>query len=186
MKDDHIRHLVTQQSISTSTTRSVLIAPSPNQQHGSEWDWRYLSDDHGAPLSSTGSTDHDSRSIASSTVSTKPSKPSITIPSSTSQQRSTSRTRKPDPISPVRETAISSRASSGSYPTSTTRPAGKGIYPRNPSETGPHSHPTAQPHPACAMSIYMLAHQYRIEGLEELAKKHILSHLTHSSCIPVL
>jgi hypothetical protein len=36
------------------------------------------------------------------------------------------------------------------------------------------------------MAIYMLAHQYRIEALAELAKKHILSHLTHSSCIPVL
>jgi hypothetical protein len=185
VKEDHIRHLVTQQSVSTSTTRSILTAPSANQHHGNEWDWHHLNDDYVEPLSATGSIDHDSRSIASSsTVSTKPAKPSITIPTST--PRSTSRTRKPDTISPARETAIHSRASSSPYPTTTTRPAGKGTSPRNASEVDPHPHPTTQPQPASAMSIYMLAHQYRIEALEELAKRHILSHLTHSSCIPVL
>jgi hypothetical protein len=177
---DHIRNLVTQQSIGSAAVRSILVAPSTNH-HPSEWDWRHLTEEYGEPLSATVSADHDTRSIASTASSSNKSrKPSITIPTT----KSTSRPRKPEPISPSREIAHS-RASSSSYSTSLTRTAGKGIHPRTP-DSDPHSHPTCQPHPACAMSIYMLAHQYRIEALEELAKKHILSHLTHSSCIPVL
>jgi hypothetical protein len=175
---DHVRNLVTQQSIGTDVARSILVTST--NHHSNEWDWRHLNEEYGEPLSATVSADHDTRSVTSTTsTSTKP-KPSITIPIT----KTTSRTRK-EPISPTRE-ITHSRASSSSYSTSTTRTAGKGTYPRATVDVDPHSHPTVQPHPACAMSIYMLAHQYRIEALEELAKKHILSHLTHSSCIPVL
>ena len=53
-------------------------------------------------------------------------------------------------------------------------------------EPDPHAHPGQAPPPASALSIYMLAHRYRLESLELLAKDHILAQMTAENCMPYL
>jgi hypothetical protein len=50
----------------------------------------------------------------------------------------------------------------------------------------PHAHPCSSPPPASPLAIYMLAHRYRLEVLEDLAKERILKGLTVDNCMPIL
>jgi hypothetical protein len=193
-QEDHIRDLMVWQSIEPAIARKALTSPNPNQSSSREWQWRCWDGDEPLSAISTSDNDPDTRSIASSshsfanTTNTNKSK-SSTAPTASSNAKSTPRpTRGSAPISPNRSSSISSRASSGSYPSSRTVGASKPYPPRiqTQHDTDPHKHPVEQPPPACAMAIYMLAHQYRLETLEALARGHILSHLTHSTCIPIL
>jgi hypothetical protein len=194
-QEDHIRDLMVWQSIEPAIARKALTGLGANLPSNREWHWRSWDGDE--PVSAISNSDHDpdTRSIASSSHSFVSNTPntsksqSSTAPTASSNAKSTPRpTRVSAPISPNRSSSISSRASSGSYPSSRTVGPAKPYPPRiqTQHDTDPHKHPVEQPPPACAMAVYMLAHQYRLETLELLAKGHILSHLTHSTCIPVL
>jgi hypothetical protein len=50
----------------------------------------------------------------------------------------------------------------------------------------PHDHPIGVPGPASALSIYILAHLYRMEILADLAMEHILIHLEPGNCVAML
>ena len=50
----------------------------------------------------------------------------------------------------------------------------------------PHPHPGPPPQPASALATYMLAHRYRLEILESLAKEQILSGLAVDNAMPML
>lgn len=50
----------------------------------------------------------------------------------------------------------------------------------------PHPHPSPQPPPASPLSVYMLAHRYRLDVLESLAKERILTGMTVDNCMPML
>jgi BTB/POZ domain len=69
------------------------------------------------------------------------------------------------------------------------------FYPLSPSQgrvqTGrpppdPHEHPTPTPTAASALSVYQLAHRYRIPGLQQLALEHMMSSLSARGAFPLL
>ncbi|KAI0322452.1 hypothetical protein OF83DRAFT_1049301 [Amylostereum chailletii] len=67
------------------------------------------------------------------------------------------------------------------------------LSPRNPrqgpsssSAADPHAHPTATPSPASALSMYQIAHRYRMPGLASLALEHMLSTITPQSSFALL
>jgi hypothetical protein len=199
-QNDHIRDLMVQQSIEPAVARKALVSSSSSHPPSHEWQWRSLDTEYTEPLSAMSSSDHDpeTRSIASSNHSYGSTMKSASTKSSTAPTASTNAkasprhtnttVRKSESISPTRQSTVSSRASSDSYPSSRTVGAASKAYPAriHTQSTDPHDHPVKEPAPACAMAIYMLAHQYRLDTLTALARKHILSHLTHSTCIPVL
>ena len=150
-----------------------------------------------------------SKVSSTSGVASKVSKASNTTASSaTPRLRLTntnlsSTTRKPD-STPTRSTAKSSsnapkqiqQSPPNMLPTATggtgpiASPLSGAVHSRFPlrhlPESDPHLHPTITPAPASALSVYILAHRYRLDELEGLAKDQILSKLTHETCMPML
>lgn len=68
-------------------------------------------------------------------------------------------------------------------------------YPLSPSQTrvhsgrhqpDPHEHPTVTPPAASALSIYQLAHRYRIPGLQQLALEHMMNSLAAKGAFSLL
>ncbi|KAA1466508.1 hypothetical protein DENSPDRAFT_768178 [Dentipellis sp. KUC8613] len=55
-----------------------------------------------------------------------------------------------------------------------------------PSSTDPHKHPTEAPPPASALSVYQVAHRYRMEGLANLALEHMMSTITPQTSFALL
>lgn len=172
-----------------------LLSSNPSSSRTNIWGWHNLSlEDDGS------STDHDSRSVSSSAHSSHAPPPARSIRSPTAHTASSVAKASPRAkSSTTQDTTISttiSRVVSGTtYPSG--RTVGKGPHPtRNVpepesesgsgSELDPHQHPCETPASAWALSMYILAHRYRLETLADLARGHILAHLTHSTCIPVL
>lgn len=54
------------------------------------------------------------------------------------------------------------------------------------SSADPHPHPTSEPPPASALSMYSVAHRYAMPGLASLALEHILSTITPQTSFAVL
>jgi hypothetical protein len=50
----------------------------------------------------------------------------------------------------------------------------------------PHSHPTTAPPAASALSVYQIAHRYRIPGLQHLALEHMMNSISPRSSFPLL
>ncbi|KZT57118.1 hypothetical protein CALCODRAFT_470196 [Calocera cornea HHB12733] len=59
-------------------------------------------------------------------------------------------------------------------------------FPTHNLATDPHPHPTVQPPPASALSIYKIAHRYLLPGLANLALSHMMSTVTPESAFPLL
>ncbi|KZO96303.1 hypothetical protein CALVIDRAFT_564170 [Calocera viscosa TUFC12733] len=59
-------------------------------------------------------------------------------------------------------------------------------FPTHNLATDPHSHPTVQPLPASALSIYKIAHRYLLPGLANLALDHMMSTISPQSAFPLL
>ena len=173
-----MRDLLQQQSIEPSFTKR-LLSPSLSTIKTNEWGWHNLSVEDEAS-----SADHDTQSVSSSAHSAHAHPPpavrSPTAHTASSVAKASPRTKTENsPNNPTRALPGTSY--------STSRTVGKGPHPtRAISEPDPHQHPCEAPAPACALSMYMLAHRYRLDELVGLARNHILDHLTHSTCIPVL
>ncbi|KIM29080.1 hypothetical protein M408DRAFT_329095 [Serendipita vermifera MAFF 305830] len=113
---------------------------------------------------------------------------------STSTQAAT--TRRPAKL-PLTTTNISAAATHSSSPSRSSPPQQQHshYYPLSPSQArvgsnrhqhDPHEHPTPAPPAASALSVYQLAHRYRIPGLQHLALEHMMSSLAVASAFSLL
>ena len=57
---------------------------------------------------------------------------------------------------------------------------------RQTSVPDPHSHPTSEPPPASALSVYQIAHRYNLGGLASLALEHMMTTITPEHCFSLL
>jgi hypothetical protein len=79
-------------------------------------------------------------------------------------------------------------------PTTSSRSSPSQYYPVSPSQSrihtarqaDPHVHPTPSPIAASALSMYQIAHRYRIPGLQHLALEHMVNTLSSRSAFPLL
>ena len=185
--DDHVRDSLRQHSIDHALVKRLLSGGPSSTSRTNEWGWHNLALDD-----DSSSIDHDTRSLSSSTHSTQAPPPARSIRSPTAHTASSVAKASPRAKSSSQDipTGTLSRVGSGTT-YSATRTVGKGPHPTRTVpeaeyESDPHLHPCEIPAPAWALSMYILAHRYRLETLADLAKGHILAHLTHSTCIPVL
>lgn len=179
--------MLQQQSIDEHLTKRLLSSATLSGLGSDEWGWQ----DHGREDDTSSVIDYDTQSVTSSAHSTQAYIPSRTARSSTAHTASSVAKASPRAKASTENNLVtpSRRTSGSSYPSTSSggRTVSKGHHPaRTVPESDPHAHPCETPAPACALAVYMLAHQYRLDTLEGLARKHILTFLTHSTCIPVL
>lgn len=178
--DDHVRDLLQHQSIDRILAKRLLSSTASTR--GKEWGWHNLSLDD-----DSSSADHDSRSVGSSAHSSHATTLTVRSPTAHTASSVAKASPRANKTLPLRETPPRGPSGSGATISYPGRAAGEGPHPaRRVSGVEPHPHPCEEPVPACALSIYMLAHRYRLDTLTELAKGHILDHLTPSTCVPVL
>ena len=115
-------------------------------------------------------------------------KPPAAVKSSTatnSQNSNRPRPSQKSPPSPTPTSVSSQSITSSSASNTTPKTSSRHFVPRH-NEPDPHPHPARQPPAASALAIYMLAHRYRLQSLELLAKEQILSAMTAANCMPFL
>lgn len=183
---------------------------------GSEWDWKTFSPKTGVFEDQIDrEEDGTSRSVTSESVSaasivsggSRPSKVitlaspvtptriplKSTAPTSPTALRSTgAHTRRPSKVITGNNISAPPAAPSSS---SSSRSSPQALYyPLSPSQSrlhptrqpDPHLHPTPAPIAASALSIYQIAHRYRIPGLQHLALDHMMSTISPRSAFPLL